>query len=143
MASRSSTCPRKFGSIAGAATGSALAAVVVDDRHAEMQLDVGDVEIGTGFEKSAAFRKIGSHRSAPFAAVLHDGAKLMRDAAKRHAGEIGTVRPIGENEIRMILQVLPDAGQMMRGCDPVPGKRGAFADPGQQEQLRRLERAGG
>jgi len=59
----------------------------------------------------------------------------MRDAAKRHAGEIGTVRPIGENEIRMILQVLPDAGQMMRGCDPVPGKRGAVADPGQQVEF--------
>ena len=63
-----------------AAAPAAFAAVVVDHGHAEMQLDIRDVEIGAGLEKSAAFGEIGSHRPAAFAPVLHDAAKLVRDA---------------------------------------------------------------
>src|SRR5258705_12542942 len=43
----------------------------------------------------------------------------------------------------MVLQVLSDARQMMRGCDAMPGQRSTGAYAGQQQQLRRLERAGG
>src|SRR5947207_13441207 len=42
----------------------------------------------------------------------------------------------------MILQVLSDAGQMMRGCDAVLRQRGAVADAGKHQQLRALKRAG-
>ena len=55
-----------------------LAAVVVDHRHAEMQLDVGHVEIGAGLQETAAFGEIRGHGAAAFAAVLPDGAQLMR-----------------------------------------------------------------
>src|SRR5205085_10872148 len=41
-----------------------LAAVVVDHRHAEMQLDVRHLEIGPGFEEAAAFGEIRGHRAA-------------------------------------------------------------------------------
>src|SRR6266404_9445551 len=100
-----------------AAAPAAFAAVVVDQRHAEMQLDIGYIEIGVGFEKSAAFRKIGGHRPTAFAPVLPDGANLVHDAAERHAGEIRTVGHVGEDEIRMVLKVLPDAGKMMHRRD--------------------------
>ena len=41
------------------------AAVIVGDRHAEMQLDVGHFEVGIGFEKAAAFGDIrGDHADA-------------------------------------------------------------------------------
>src|SRR3981081_74224 len=90
-----------------AAAPATLAAVVVDQCHAEMQLDVGYIEIGGGFEKSAAFRKIGGHRPAAFAPVLPDGAKLVHDAAERHAGEMRTVGHVGEDEIRVLRQALP------------------------------------
>src|SRR5260370_28919799 len=91
----------------------AFAAVVVDQRHAEMQLDIGYIEIGVGFEKSAAFRKIGGHRPAAFAPILHDGANLVHDAAERHAREILTVGHVLDDEIRMLLQILSYSGQMM------------------------------
>ena len=47
-----------------------------------------------------------------------------------------------KNEIRMVLQVLSDAGQMMNRCDAVFGKCGAVADAGQHQQMRGLKCAG-
>ena len=61
----------------------------------------------------------------------------MRDAV-----EIGIVGHVAEHEIRMVLQILSDAGQMMHGGDAVPAKRRAVADAGEHQQLRGLERAG-
>src|SRR5258708_40361269 len=43
----------------------------------------------------------------------------------------------------MILQILSDARQMMRGRDAVFCQRAAVADAGQHQELRGLERAGG
>jgi hypothetical protein len=40
----------------------------------------------------------------------------------------------------MVLQILPDAGQMMRGRDAVLGQRGVIAYSGQHQELRGLER---
>ena len=108
-----------------------------------MQLDVGHIEVGPRLEEAAAFGDVRGHRSAPLASVLRDPLEDPRDAAERQAGEIGRVGGKAEHEIRMILQVLSDAGQMMRGGDAVLGQRGRVADAGQHQQLRGLERAGG
>ena len=48
----------------------ALAAVVVDHCHAEMQLDIGYVEVGAGFQEAAALGEIRCERPAPLAPVL-------------------------------------------------------------------------
>ena len=120
-----------------------LAAMIVHHRHAEMQLDIGHLELGTGFEETAAFGDVRGHRSAPLAPVLCDPLEDSRDAGKRQAGEIRRVRGKGENKVRMILQVLSDTGQMVRGCDAVLRQRGAVADAGKHQELRALKRAGG
>ena len=65
-----------------------LAAVIVDHRHAEMQLDVGHVEVGAGFQEAAAFGEIRGHRSAPFAPVLRDALKIRAMPLNDSAGEI-------------------------------------------------------
>src|SRR5258708_4643970 len=117
----------------------ALAAVVVDHRHAEMQLDVGDVEVGPGLEESPAFPEIGRHRPAALAPVLPDGAKYPRQALERNAREVRIVGGVAEDKIRMVLQILPDAGQMMRGGDAVLCQRGTVADAGEHQQMRRLK----
>ena len=57
--------------------------------------------------------------------------------------KFGIVGHVAEHEIRMVLQVLSDARQMMHAGDAVLAKRCAVADAGQHQQLRRLERAGG
>src|SRR5712664_3531010 len=87
---------------------------------------------------SAKLEVIGS---AAFAPVLHDGAKLMHDATERHAGEIWAVGQVGEDEIRMVLQILPDAGQVLRGRDAVLGQCCVTDDSGEHRELRGLERA--
>ncbi len=141
MVSRSAASPRKFGSISGggerigaaerdaaaalrpqqadvagkAGAAVALAAVVVGHRHAEMQLDVGHVEVGAGFQEAAALGEIRGHRPAAFAPVLADGAQQPRNALQRDAVEVRIVGHVAEHEIRMVLQVLSDAGQMMHG----------------------------
>ena len=107
-----------------------------------MQLDIGHIEVGAGLEEAAAFGDVRCHRSAPLAPKLRDALEDSGDAAKRQAGEVRRVRGEAEYEIRMILQVLPDAGQMMRGRDAVFLQRRRVADPGEHQQLRRLERAG-
>ncbi len=53
------------------------------------------------------------------------------------------VGQVSEDEIRMVLQVLPDPGQMMHAGDAVFGQCRAVADAGQHQEMRRLERAGG
>ena len=169
MVSRSSASPKKFGSISGcgkrigaaernaaaalrpqqadvageAGAAVALAAVIVGHRHAEMQLDVGDVEIRPRLQEAAAFGEIRGHRPAAFAPVLADRPQQPRDAAERDAVEVRIVRHVAEHEIRMVLQVLPDAGQMMHAGDAVLAEGCAVADAGQHQQLRGLERAGG
>src|SRR5258706_6008792 len=120
-----------------------LAAMVVHHRHAEMQLDIGHVEVGAGFEEAAACGDVRRHRPATLAPVLRDPLENSRDAGKRQAGEIWRVRGEAESEVRMLLPVLPDAGQMMRGCDAVLRQRGAVADAGKHQELRALKRAGG
>ena len=87
---------------------------------------------------SATFEVIGPRRSRRYCAMP---LKIARDAAERQAGEVRRVRREAEHEVRMILQVLPDAGQMMHGRDAVFGERCRVADPRQHQKLRRLERA--
>src|SRR6266403_71597 len=120
-----------------------LAGVIVQHRHAEMQLDIGHVEVGASFEEAPAFGDVRGHRSATLAPVLRNSLENSRDAGKRQAGEIRRVRGEAEYKVRMILQVLSDAGQMMRGCDAVLRQRGVVADAGKHQQLRALKRAGG
>ena len=74
---------------------------------------------------------------------MRDAFEDPRDAGKRQAGEVRRVRGKAEHEIRVILQVLADALQVMHGRDAEFRERAGIADAGQHQQLGRLERAGG
>ena len=89
---------------------------------------------------SAKFDVIGPRSFAP---VLADGPEQPRQRLERNAVEIGIVGHVAEHEVRVILQVLSDAGQMMHGGDAVLAKGCAVADAGEHQELRGLERAGG
>ena len=106
-----------------------LAAVIGHHRHAEMQLDIGHVEVGAGLEEAAAFGDVRGHRPAPLAPVLRDALEDSRDAAERQAGEIRRIGSKAEHEIRVILQVLSDARQMVADRDAVFGQRRASPTP--------------
>src|SRR5258706_7100276 len=135
--------PQQADMAAKAGAPARLAALIAHHRHAEMQLDIVHVEVGAGFEETAAFGDVRGHRPATLPPVLRDPLENSRDAGKRQAGEIRRVRGEAEYKVRMILQVLSDAGQMMRGRDAVLRQRGAIADAGKHQELRALKRAGG
>ncbi len=120
---------------------SRLAAMIVDHRHAEMQLDIRHIEIGPGFEEAAAFGDVRRHRAPPLPAVLADPLEDAPDAAERQPGEVRIVGRVAEHEVRMILQIPADARQVMAHGNAVPRQRRAVADPRQHQQLRGLERA--
>ena len=105
-----------------------LAAVIVGYRHAEMQLDVGNVEIGPRLQETAALGEIRRHRSAALAAVLADRAQQPRQSLQREAVEIRIVGHVAEHEIRMVLQILPDSRQVMHAWNAVLAERRAIAD---------------
>jgi hypothetical protein len=98
-----------------------------------MQLDVGDVEVGPRFQEAAAFGEIRGHRPAPFAPVLADGAQQPRHRLHREAVEVRIVRQVAKDEIRMVLQIMPDAGQMMHAGNAVLAECGTVADAGQHQ----------
>src|SRR5258705_10214814 len=102
--------------------------MLVNLRNEEVHVNIGHLELGTGFEETAAFGDVRGHRSAPLAPVLCDPLEDSRDAGKRQAGEIRRRRSKSGNKVRMILQVLSDTRQMVRGCDAVLRQRGAVAD---------------
>src|SRR5262249_39740787 len=87
--------------------------------------------------------KVRGERSGPLATVLPDTLEDAADAAPRQAGKIGSVGGEAEHEIRMILQVLADAWQVMHAGDAMSAEGSGVADARQHQQFRRLERAGG
>src|SRR5207248_1019698 len=104
-----------------------LAAMVVHHRHAEMQLDIGHVEVGPGLEEAATFGGVRGHRPSPLAPVLRDAFEDPRNAGKRQAGEVRRVRGKAAHEIRMILQVL--AATLQVCTDAMPSFASVPASP--------------
>ena len=116
--------------------------MVVSHRHAEMKLDIGNFEVRPGLQEAAAFGEVRRHRPGSLAPVLADRAQQSRQGLERDAVEVGIVRHVAEHEIRMVLQVLSDAGQVMHGGDAVLSHLSAVADAREHQQLRGLECAG-
>ncbi len=86
--------------------------MIVDERNDEMQLDVGSVEPGARLQKTAAFREVRRQHAAAFAAKARQFAQHAQAAAHRYAHCVRAARAVAEDEIRMILQVAADAGQV-------------------------------
>ena len=102
----------------------------------------GTARSGRVFRKppvSATFEVIGPRRSRRYWAIA---LKMRTMPGTRQAGEVRRVGREAEHEVRMILQVLSDARQMVHRGDAVLLQGRRVADAGQHQELRRLERAG-
>ena len=119
-----------------------LARMIVDERDDEVQLDVRRVGFGARLQEAAAFREIRRQHAAPFAAKTRQLAQHAQAAAHGHAHRVDAARAVAEDEIRMILQVAADAGQVGVHGDALLLEFAARADARQHQQLRRLQRAG-
>ena len=109
---------------AGAAM--ALAAVVVG--HAPCRNAAGcraTSRSGRRLQEAAAFGEIRGHRPAALAPVLPDRRAAAARCRQAKCREVRIVGDVAEDEIRMVLQILPDAGQMMHAsrCRASPRAR--------------------
>ena len=57
--------------------------------------------------------------------------------------ETGLAAAVLDVDLEVVLEVLPDAGQVLDDLDPEPRRMVAVPDPGQLEHLRRVDRATG
>src|SRR6056297_469984 len=112
------------------------AGMVVDDGDDEVQLHVRAGEAWGGLEKA---RALGEGRRDHAAACLAPVAGMAEQVARCREADaeiVGVLRLPGEDEIEVVLQVLPDAGQLVNHLDAV--RRDVFgpSDTGQLKQLR-------
>ena len=96
----------------------------------------GTSRSGLRLQEAATLGEIGGHQAASLAAVALDGAEQGWQPTERGVNEVRIVGGVDEHEIRMVLQIAPDARQMMHDADAVRGKRIAVADARQHQQLR-------
>ena len=117
-----------------------LSRMVIDETDDEVQLDVRRGERAIGLEEASGLREIRRHHAVPVAFVA---SRLGGETAEPLEGvsqQVRAARPIAEREIGMVLQVPPDAWQMMRDSDPGLAQRRAVADARTHQDRRRAER---
>ena len=118
------------------------ARVVLDNRDDEMQLDVSLWQIRPGFEEAANLGEIAGDHAAPLAAVATDLLHQPRRPGERKSDQIEAVRGEAENEIGMILKILPDAGRIEDDFDAGMAQLRCRTNARQHQDLRRLQCAG-
>ena len=114
---------------------------VVGHRHRQkMKLDVGVRDARPAADEAAGLEMVGRPQPAPGQQPLRADAGLgqqpgvgkQRDRPRAFHLQI---------EFEMVLQILPDAGQIMHHVDPVPRQLRPRPDARQLEQMRRFDRA--
>src|SRR5579883_1617906 len=106
-----------------------------------MRLDVRRFEAGAGLQKCSAFIGEGRRDAIAKQEAAQDRRNKPVDAQiaiERHRLD----DLVNEADIDMVLQILADAGQVMRGLYAVRCKLVGVADAGQHENLRGIDRAG-
>jgi hypothetical protein len=96
------------------------ARMIIDYSCHEVELDVRDRQIGPGLHEPARFGEVRGHHAAPARLVAAHLAPEPHQAGRRQAEEVEALGLIGEDEIGMILEVLPDAGQVRDNRDAEP-----------------------
>ncbi len=115
--------------------------MVVDERRAKMQLQVGPLERRPALQKAARLGDIARQHAA---AVAHEGDELRhhpRDAAHRETGRLDRRHALVDREIDVVDQVLADFGRIVQDLDAMRSQMPGRPDAGAHQQLRRIERA--
>ncbi|MNO89958.1 hypothetical protein D3C76_814570 [compost metagenome] len=116
--------------------------MVVDGADHRVQLDVRARQAGVGAQEGAALRAVAGQRPGPVAHVFGQALAHIHRAGGGNAEQRGVVALVAEHQVRVVLQVLADAGQFVAHGDAVGADLGLRADPGQHQQLRAAEGAG-
>ncbi len=95
--------------------------VVIHNRDHKVQLDVRSIQCGIGFQEGCPFCEGRGNHACALAPPLQDRTGQTRCAAQPDTEVIGIPGLVGEDEIKVVLQVLPNAGQFMHHVDAMLG----------------------
>ena len=119
----------------------ALARLVGTERL-EMELDIWGFQLGARFQERSAEACRHRHRPGAFQRIFQRNADILQrmpclavDCALRGL--------VNRPRLKMILQVLADAGQIVNHFDAMRGKLAASTNAGQHHDMRRSQRPGG
>jgi len=103
-----------------------------------MEHEVGVLDVIVAAGESPTFEVVGGSWSPP-------EKPLQPDERTPPPGQIGRdrhrlERPVLDIHLEMVLEVLADAGEMVDGLDPDRTEMVGVTDPGELEELRRIER---
>ncbi len=103
----------------------------------------GEFEPGTGAHEEADRRGPDHQRAAPRQRIFEPGAGLAQPAVRNFVQGVGVAHPIDDAGVDVVLQILADPRQIVDDRDTVRAQQFARPDPGELQQLRRVDRAAG
>ena len=122
-----------------AVAGQAMAAVVVEQRGHEVELQVAaGVDGEAAAHETAGLGHVGAARSVAMAQPAQAGGQFVEVVV----AELARVA-VERADVQVILQVGADVGHVGDHRDAVPAQMVGRAEPGQHQQLRRVDRARG
>src|SRR5262245_41905472 len=108
-----------------------------------MVLHVGRRELGPGAGEEADKTGADGERTAALEHVLEPGAELPQRARHDVVDGDREAAFVADARLKMVLQILPDAGRVVLNCNPHRLEMLLRADAGEEEQLRRVDGAAG
>ncbi|VWB89565.1 hypothetical protein BUB20358_04262 [Burkholderia ubonensis] len=119
-----------------------LAVVIVDERRAEMQLQVGPLERRIALDEAARLRDVARHHPGAAREVARERGRHLREPAHAHADQFRRIHARIDDEVDVIDQVRADVRRILHDRDAVPAQLVGRADARAHQQLRRVERTG-
>ncbi|MDR8730798.1 hypothetical protein FEQ04_05139 [Burkholderia pseudomultivorans] len=118
-----------------------LAVVIVDQRGAEMQLQVGTIERRIALDEAARLRDVARHHPGAAREIARERGRHLRDPAQADADQLRRIHARVDDEVDMVDQVRADVRRILHDRDPVPTQLLGRTDARTHQQLRRIERA--
>ena len=117
--------------------------MVVDDANAEMELQVGPVDIRAASYEAARLRRVGCQEAGSATEETGDLCGPGGEHRQGEAEEAGTFGDQVGDIVAMVLQIGPDVGGVLHHLDAETLQRLARADARHHQKLRRTKGAGG
>jgi hypothetical protein len=102
--------------------------MIVDHSNNEMKLDIWRFRVGVCLQESASFSEIRSYHTETRFAIQTDLLQEAARAGKRSAEQVGVFGLVDEDVIDVVLEIAPDARQVLHHIDTAVGQVSGIAD---------------
>ena len=117
------------------------ARVAIEAGGGEMKLQVGQPLLRAAPDEAARLGRVAGERAGAVRQVVVQALELGRQGAHRQAERYRQAAAVHHQHVEVILQVAADAGQRVAQRDAVARQLLRLADPGEHQQLRRIDGA--